>query len=301
VNRDSETGDSFPILRCQQCGLTRTDFDPIQSDLSAYYSETYYGEAGKRFPMPIEWAVRQFRLVRVRAVLRHQTGPGRILDVGCGRGLMLAEFLSRGWEVVGIEFSAELAQAVQNRYGFAVHTVQHLTDCGFAADSLDVVMMWHSLEHLSKPVDALREVHRILRADGIAIIEVPNLGSWQAGLGGGRWFHLDAPRHLAHFSRDGLLDVAGDLGFGVREVQTLSLEYGPYGFLQTLLNRLTRQPNVLYGWLKGSRSVSKSSRDGVITLMALPFALVMGTLLEFPAVMTGRGGIVRVVLQAKKQ
>jgi hypothetical protein len=58
---------------------------------------------------------------------------------------------------------------------------------------------------------------------------------------------------------------------------------------------------VLYGWLKGSRSVSNGSRDAVITLIALPFALVMGTLLEFPAVMTGRGGIVRVVLQAKKQ
>ena len=193
------SGEAFPILRCDACGLVRTDFDPTRRDLSAYYDAAYYGDTGKRFPAPVEWAVGMFRHRRVQAVVKHQVGPGRILDIGCGRGLMLADFLARGWDVVGTEFSAELAQAVTNRFGIPVH----MQDYGFAADSFDVVTLWHSLEHLANPVDTLREVHRILKPGGLAVLEVPNLASWQAKLGGGRWFHLDAPRHLVHFRGTG--------------------------------------------------------------------------------------------------
>lgn len=292
ANRDFASGEAFGILRCTGCGLVRTDFNPSQNDLSKYYDNAYYGDEGRRFPAPIEWAVAQFRHRRVRAVLRHHSGPGRILDVGCGRGLMLDDFAARGWDVVGTEFSAELARAVMARFGFPVHMVGDLS--GFEADSFDVVMMWHSLEHLAYPVDTLREVHRILRPGGVAVVEVPNLASWQARVGGGRWFHLDAPRHLVHFSRDALLDVAGDLGFGVCGVHTFSLEYGPYGFVQTLLNRLTRQPNLLYAWLKGRETVAL--RGSIVSVMALPPTLVIGSLLEILAAMMGHGGIVRVTL-----
>ena len=283
-------------MRCTACGLVRTDFDPSQNDLNTYYDEAYYGDEGRRFPAPIEWAVARFRHRRVRAVLKYQNGPGRILDVGCGRGLMLADFAARGWEAVGTEFSPELARAVTTRFGFPVHMAADLS--GFEADSFDVVTMWHSLEHLVNAVDTLREVHRILRPGGMAVVEVPNLGSWQAKLGGGRWFHLDAPRHLVHFSRDVLLDVAGDLGFGGREVHTFSLEYGPYGFVQTLLNRLTRQPNLLYARLKGRETVGLL--DSVVTVIALPPAVLIGSLLEILAAMMGHGGIVRVTLSKKQ-
>ena len=296
-NEDSVTGHQFAVVSCDVCGLVRTHLDPAQIDVSAYYDDAYYGDAGRRFPPLMEWAIGRFRARRVRAVLRHHRGPGRILDVGCGRGLMLADFVRRGWQAVGTEFSAELTEAVENRYGFPVHSAENLSDCGFDADFFDVVTLWHSLEHLTRPIDTLREVHRILKPGGIVVIEVPNLQSWQATVGGGRWFHLDTPRHLTHFSRDGLIHLAGDLGYDLCGVQTFSLEYGPYGFAQTLLNRLTRQPNVLYGWLKGRREVAFSSLEGVVTLLKLPNAIWMGCLLEALAVAANRGGIVRITLR----
>lgn len=291
-NPDYISGERFPVLLCQACGLVRTDFDPQTQTLSAYYPASYYGESGKRFPAPLEWLIRRFRLARVAAILAHHPQAGRILDMGCGRGLMLAEFQARGWEAIGTEFSAELAAAVSQEHGFQVYPANDLSV--FPDDFFEVVTLWHVLEHVPHPIQTLQEIRRILKPKGILLIEVPNLGSWQARLGGGRWFHLDCPRHLYHFSKDHLKTILVEQGFSPRQSTTLSLEYGYYGFLQTLLNRFTSGQNVLYARLKNTRSQADyHPRDEVISLVWLPILGLVSLVLETLAIVRGRGGVIR--------
>ncbi len=60
------------------------------------------------------------------------------------------------------------------------------------------------LEHLERPAAALARIaHRVAPGGGL-LLGVPNLDSWQARLGGGRWFHLDVPRHRTHFTVAGV-------------------------------------------------------------------------------------------------
>lgn len=302
-NRDYISGETFALLRCNTCGLTRTQFDFTQRNLSLYYDPTYYGHEGRRFPAFIEWGVARFREDRVKTILQHHPQAGSILDIGCGRGLMLRSFQKRGWEVVGTEFSAELAQSIQERYGFPVYSTPHLEACHLEVNSLDVVTLWHVLEHLLHPIQTLQEIARILKPQGILLIEVPNLDSWQAKVGRGRWFHLDCPRHLYHFSQMELKHILSKHGFRVLHTQTFSLEYGFYGFYQTLLNWLTWQPNVLYARLKKTapavmRLLPWQKRyDDIITLASLPLVGILGTILELGAVMANRGGITRIIAQ----
>jgi len=287
-NQDYISGERFAILRCVGCGLVRTDF--TEQDTSRYYDPAYYGVEGRRFPMVAEWAIGWFRRRRVGFVRRQHPQAGRVLDIGCGRGLMLAALARLGWDVVGTEVSATLS-----KQAFPIHQTADIRTCAFAAQSFDVVMLWHVLEHLPQPIDTLREAWRILKPGGVLIVEVPNLASWQARLGRGAWFHLDAPRHLYHFAADTL--GAGDLGYTLVAHSSASLEYGYYGLIQTILNRLTRQPNALYARLKGSRARGATWGGELASLALLPLAILVGIVLESAAIGRGRGGILRVVLQ----
>jgi SAM-dependent methyltransferase len=301
TNRDYISGQGFGLLECAGCGLLRTNFQADSASLGQYYDAAYYGQGGRRFPAPMEAAIRWFREERVRAILAQQPAPGRILDIGCGRGLMLAALQRRGWEVVGTEFAAPLAQAVAAEHGFPVYADADLSNLALPAQQFDVITLWHVLEHLPDPLATLQEVRRLLKVGGLLVIEVPNLESWQAQVGGGRWFHLDCPRHLYHFGAQDLSLRLSALGFERIQQQTISLEYGPYGMLQSLLNRLTYQPNVLYARLKRSRPTApeltpwQRRYDDLITLLGLPLVGLLSFGLEGMASAFGRGGIVRVV------
>jgi hypothetical protein len=72
----------------------------------------------------------------------------------------------------------------------------------------------------------------------------------QANIFGKHWFHLDIPRHLHHFTTDGLSHLLKRNGFIIARTATFSLEQGPFGVLQSLLNSVFRQENILYGLLK---------------------------------------------------
>jgi SAM-dependent methyltransferase len=284
----------FRILRCERCGLHRTALPPGQ-DLSEHYGPSYYGEEGRRFGAAVEKVIAGFRRVRAYGVSRRAEGRGRILDIGCGRGLMLAALEARGWSGVGTEASQALAEAVQKNRGVRVLTVTG-PPLPLETASVDVVTSWHSLEHLEHPVSMLAEIHRILKPDGLLILEVPNAESVQARWGRGLWFHLDAPRHRYHFGRTELRGLLVRQGFGVIAEGTFSLEYGPFGMIQTLLNRMTSRPNVLFQMLKRRPASGRTAawwRDAAVTVaLALPVGVV-GTAAELAAAAAGRGGVAR--------
>jgi SAM-dependent methyltransferase len=239
---DHISGERFEVVVCSRCGLGRTD--PVPADLLHYYPTGYYGSGGIRFNPLVETAIRTSRAARVAEVTRAHPAPGAILDVGCGRGLMLAELARRGWRTVGVEMSDAASRHAREVLGLDVR-VGDFAACGFPAASFDVVTLFHVLEHLRDPDAALAEARRVVTSGGWLLVEVPNFGSLQSRLAGGRGFHVDAPRHLFHFTRAALLQSLERAGFEPLRVATHSFEFGYYGMLQSLLNLATQRQNAL--------------------------------------------------------
>ncbi|MGA9752799.1 MAG: class I SAM-dependent methyltransferase [Acidobacteriota bacterium] len=299
---DYLTGESFTVARCARCGTARTLFPHPEEEIGSYYGNTYYGREGRRFLGTLEWLVRLFRRGRVRAVLRLHPGPGRVLDVGSGRGLILRRLRSLGWDCYGTELSADLAQLLRES-GVEVFTGP-LEEWGLPESSFDVILLWHSLEHQFEPAQVLAEVRRLLKPGGRLLLEVPNFGSRQAAVGGSRWFHLDVPRHLLHFSRPTLAALLGGQGFETLRWSTWSLEQGPFGFAQSLLNRVCASPNLLYGLMKGHalaeptrRKISGPRRAldlGLTLVLAVP-AVAVAVGAEAVTALAGRGGVLNIV------
>lgn len=260
---DYITGDRFEIARCAACGLTVTEPPPGPAALGAYYPAGYYGSAGgRRFPGPVEWLQNQLYAYRARQLEQMNGGrPGRVLDVGCGRGLLLRQLHKRGWEVMGTELTEESAAYPRNVLGLPVQTGE-LAALEFPADHFDAVVLWHVLEHVPDPRIVLAEVARILRPGGVFLVAVPNFGSLEARLTRDKWFHLDVPRHLGHFTPAVLYKDLRQAGLRARRATYFAPEYDFFSFAQSALNRLGVRHNLLYNILRG-RSAKVMHAEGV--------------------------------------
>jgi len=99
---------------------------------------------------------------------------GRLLDVGCGIGDMLA-FRPNS---VGVDIN-EQAVAYCRQRGHEAHVVQS-DRLPFDSASFDSVQLDNVLEHIAEPAPLLAEVHRILPAGGRLLIGVPGILGWHA-------------------------------------------------------------------------------------------------------------------------
>jgi 2-polyprenyl-3-methyl-5-hydroxy-6-metoxy-1,4-benzoquinol methylase len=119
-----------------------------------------------------------------RRLLRGRTERGRLLEIGCGPGFLLAAMRALGWAVQGLELSRFAAEYARETFGLEV--VEGAVEAGvFPRDSFDAVVMGDVLEHLPAPLASLRAVHTWLRPGGAAAIAVPstlNLVSARLGM-----------------------------------------------------------------------------------------------------------------------
>ncbi len=148
---------------------------------------------------------------------------GRVLDIGCASGGLLALLRPRAGHLAGLELSASAATAAAQ---IADHVVQGaVEDPGlpFAAGSFDLVVLADVLEHLADPAAGLARAVGWCRPGGAVLVSVPNVAHWQARMTllRGRWPQTDSgtfdASHLRWFTRDAVAALLRDAG--LRDVE----------------------------------------------------------------------------------
>jgi 2-polyprenyl-3-methyl-5-hydroxy-6-metoxy-1,4-benzoquinol methylase len=271
----------FELLRCEICGTAVTAGAPV----SGLHESGAYRPGAPRLSRALAPVLRAFDRRRL-AMLAPLISPGaRVLDVGAGRGRFVAIARAAGYDAIGIEPSLRGAQP-------AFVTPVAIEEAEFGPGAFDAVTAWHVLEHLDDPGAALARSASWLAPRGSLLVGVPNIASWQARIGGPRWFHLDVPRHRVHFSPRGLEALLAAHGFAIVHTHHLLLEHNPFGMWQSLVNRMTQHPSYLYNALK--RNAPLRSRDLAVTALALAVA-PLAVALEALAGLKRRGGTIAVV------
>ncbi|MCB2155784.1 class I SAM-dependent methyltransferase [bacterium] len=116
----------------------------------------------------------QGRLRLIQAVLDRYLPepprPGRVLDVGCGTGLMLQTVAS--WKPIGLDFSQLALKFCRDRgiENLALADVVHLP---FETGSLDLILALDMMEHVERDDLLIREFNRVLRPGGYLMATVP--------------------------------------------------------------------------------------------------------------------------------
>jgi 2-polyprenyl-3-methyl-5-hydroxy-6-metoxy-1,4-benzoquinol methylase len=227
----------FELWRCRGCGLVFNYPRLSAEELSRQYGGDYYVFSQ---PDARRWS-RAVQLYTEYLLPVEDGGAHRLLDVGCGRGDLLAIARSRGWDVHGIELSAEASQSARDDLNLPVRTgtlEQHEGELG----DFDVVISTEVIEHVPSPRSFLTSIRSLLRPRGQAIIETPNWGSFWRRLGGRRWLGLNQ-FHVYLFDAACLTRLMRACGFGdCRAASSTHVAYCEWGHRPELQPAIRRLP-----------------------------------------------------------
>lgn len=299
--QEQSSQNSYQIISCTNCGLSRTYPEPDDTELTELYSLGLYEKSS--IPSLANRLNNWLQSERLR-YLKSFHKLGRLLDVGCGKGRFLSSVKTLGWQAVGFEPDVNRKEWAKSHYGVQVY-LGKLDDLPFPDKYFDVITLWHSLEHMREPSNALAQIKKKLKDEGILIVSVPNFGSTQARFGRGEWFHLDIPRHLYHFNKAGLNLLLRKEGFEAISVNTWSLEYNILGFAETICTKFGTEMGAIsrliqdrFSFFK-KRSYIKWLSDLGIILFALIPAMPLIILTSMCSSVFGKGGTLTVVARKK--
>ena len=206
--------DEWSVYRCNGCGLGRLDPRPDPDELNALYRSDYFESnynKGLKLGSPEMMRRLSGEAHRIR-FFKKAARRGRLLDVGCGMGYFLLACLDAGYEVEGMDISADAAAYVQDELKITV-TVGTVEGIDYPPASFDVVTMWHFLEHTRGPGRYIENARRWLKPEGVLVVDVPNYQGTDARKTWSRWKGWQLPFHLYHFTPETLKRLLAKHGF----------------------------------------------------------------------------------------
>src|SRR5260221_9304906 len=105
-NRVGYTGYAFGVLRCNRCGLARTDPMP---DVRQYETEEY-----SRSDKPFAQGTTDSWSESIAGYIASLSKPGRLLDVGSHSGNLHPPLAKRGYEVVGVDIDPDAVEVARH-------------------------------------------------------------------------------------------------------------------------------------------------------------------------------------------
>jgi len=234
--------EGFSYVRCSRCGLVQMNPQPLEEEIRRRYDERC-GEDYLSYELANEEAFLKLSLLALKdagfeeieeEISRRDAEAqrkkenhgerevhkkyGRLLDIGCATGSILAHLRERGWETTGVEISGPQAEHARRERNLDVRSIP-LEENRFPAASFDVVLASHLIEHLNAPAALVAEVHRILAPSGRFFVTTPNIAGFQARLFKGRWRSAIFD-HLYLFSVKTLSRLLEDKGFIIERTGT---------------------------------------------------------------------------------
>lgn len=209
-------------IRCLNCQHAWLDPSPTEDFLRQYYNSAY--EVNEHAH---NQSVRRELPAVIAALRRRHSRAGRLLEVGCSYGAMLAALRADGWDVEGVELDQRASDIARLRYGITVHPSLSAVS---PDPQFDVVILFHVLEHVLEPRAFLRDVRLRLRPGGTLLLRTPNAASVPARISGGWWQWFAAPEHVHVFSPESCRLMLGETGYKVDRLCTRRGDAYPLAF-----------------------------------------------------------------------
>lgn len=219
-NKPFDKSQGWTIVECTKCGFKFTNPRPTAEELPKFYDRDYYldeeifgesyqedGGAESDFIYP----------KRITELENWFSERGKVLELGAARGGYVNALAKRGWKAQGIDISEYAVGFGRKRYG--VDLIAGTLESVDFQDTFDAIVMYQVLEHVPSPKKILEESYGLLNENGIIVIEVPNLESFDMKINKKRkMYSYDLPRHLSHFSPGFLQSELEKLGFSILDI-----------------------------------------------------------------------------------
>jgi 2-polyprenyl-3-methyl-5-hydroxy-6-metoxy-1,4-benzoquinol methylase len=211
---------AWNFWQCRECGAAWLDPRPAAAELGVIYPSNYYAYSRSDKVSPIARKGKEILdQIKFNDFLKRIGMPNSFLDIGCGDGRHLELFERRGMSkdrIYGLDLSEQHVKRLSQR-GYQVYQ-RRVEDCSeIPAGSIDLVTMFHVIEHVADPARVLRKIATWLSPGGALVVETPNLDSWDARLFRERWwggYHI--PRHWTLFDANSLRRLLEECGLTVK-------------------------------------------------------------------------------------
>ncbi len=174
IARLSRSGTALRSVICSDCGLVWSD--PFPHNPRQFYEKDYRLEYKNTYIPKPKHVLRagNIALTRLEKIKQLLGTSKTILDVGTGGGEFAYLLKSLCHDVHGTEPNRGYAEYSKAEYGLNLH-IGFIQDSHYPPASFDVITIWHVLEHTEDPYIVLQKLHSLLKADGVLVVEVPNI------------------------------------------------------------------------------------------------------------------------------
>lgn len=210
----------YRLVRCNGCGLVRSDPVAPPQRLQGLYQESEY-----LYQDEAPHAARTYDQLIAGLLSRHPGGPApaSLLEIGCGSGHFLALAQARGLTVTGFEPSRDCwDQSPPQVRGCIIPDI--FSPTSLEGRRFDLAASFHVFDHLFNPLEVLGQIREHLNPGGRVLLVCHDVAAWSAKLLGDRSPIFDV-EHIYLFSRSTLARLVEREGFEVLELGSLTNRY----------------------------------------------------------------------------
>ena len=198
---------TWRIVRCNGCTAAYPNPYPAAADVSEYYATAVEpNEFELEYYIEVSQHERDHWAGFARRLDALKSNPGKLLEIGCAAGWLLAGAREAGWETYGLEASPKFANYARDKLGLTVQTGT-LEDCRDGRASLvaraapfDIIVMTDVIEHLHDPVKDLGTIRGLLAPDGVLVLATLDSLSLSARRYGLAWRQI-VVSHIVYWTR----------------------------------------------------------------------------------------------------
>ena len=216
----------FNFDQCCSCSLVflnpRVSLKNLKNYYTSYYLPYRGSKAWGKFEKLVDSSQEKLDLRRVNTITNYHklSEKSLILDIGCGKPTFLKACQHEiKCQTMGIDFSDEGWKDKADNFKSINLQVAEIKDLPTALE-LDVITMWHYLEHDYTPFENLSSLKSLSKPSTTLIIEIPNFDSSSRKKYGKNWAGWHTPRHISLFSPKNIELLLKKSGWKVSKVLT---------------------------------------------------------------------------------
>ena len=215
---------TFNVVKCNKCGLLRTNPRPTPESIQFYYPDfyspyqssnqnTYTENKGKKIMF---WKTILKQFIAFNTTNIPPIKKGHMLEIGCASGSYLKRMSNEGWKVTGIETNMKCAQNLLDA-GYTIYnsTLENMPD---PKEKFDLITAWMVFEHLHNPLLCLNKAYKWSKQNACLVMSVPNAKAIEFQLFKDNWYDLHLPCHLYHYTPETITRLLNKGGWKVYKI-----------------------------------------------------------------------------------
>jgi len=202
------------VVICENCGLVFINPQHDVQDYDRFYQVFNYKKDKKTISREEILEKHTFKKIPLKFLVDYlqssdvlESRP-RVLDVGCGFGMVIHYMKEFGLEAEGLEQSTAAVEFAQNQLGLKVHAGSIFSH-DLPERDYDIVFSTAVMEHFTDPLNALQQMRSLLRPDGILFVNTPDLKGIALREGIDRYLKFVHTFYYTNVTLQSLIQLAG--------------------------------------------------------------------------------------------